>query len=77
MSTPPPPTPPEPDNTAGKSLDCVDMKQRIQDELAHSQAGQTRETLNSAAQRRMAADPHLRRFLAAGQVIPPAGRKAG
>jgi hypothetical protein len=60
-----------------KSFDCVDMKQRIQDELARSQAGQTREALNSAAERRMAADPHLRRFLATAQAIPPTGRKAG
>jgi hypothetical protein len=68
---------PAPDKKPEKSFDCVAMKQRIQQELDASQAGQTRESLNSTAKRRMAADPHLRRFLAAAQATPPTARKAG
>ena len=68
---------PDSPNKREKTFDCVDMKQRIQDELARSQAGVSRETLNSDAERRIAADPHLRRFLAASQVVSPPGRKAG
>ncbi len=59
-----------------EGLDCVEMKTRIQRTLARSQAGRSRAALNAAAQRRIAADPHLSRLLEAAPRSAPA-KKAG
>ena len=58
------------------NIDAVEMKRKIQDQLARLQQGKSRSALNAAAQRRIAADPHLKRLLEA-TVQPMAVRKAG
>lgn len=59
-----------------KEFDCVEMKRCIQEELARQQAGLTRDDLNAAALRRIAADPHLKRLAEAAAKQSPT-RKAG
>ncbi len=62
--------------SAPKAIDCVDMKRKIQDQLARSQQGKSRTALNAAAKQRIAADPYLKRLLDATiQSVPV--RKAG
>lgn len=61
-----------------KDFDCVDMKQRIQAELAEAQAGWSREALNAAAVKRLAADPHLKRLVVSSAAPPSSSsRRAG
>lgn len=57
------------DNTDGhakQTLDCVDMKRAIQEQLAREQEGTPREALNEATAKKAANDPHLARFLKGG-----------